>query len=615
MIDKPRSGVALLDPRSARFFADRFRHVARIPLVLFFCSILSACVSGNLATSASPPAPADPTIAILRGTELTAPGETAFAAQCADRARRLFERAGLSVVFVSDDVAQLDLRRYSLLVLPYNPALSARQTALLERFAKRRGRLAVFYHSNARLAQRMGFKPLPAVTQSEPWHTVAFYTNAVAGLPSSMAHVAPHLLPVRANHKFACHLGRWVNPDGIPDHSLPACAVSPKGLWFSHVPPLASPAAARWLLAALAVSDPATYAAACDRRTEEAVRRDAQAAALLAGCPAPADEIRAVWTRPLSPRTRDDTLGLLATNGINVVFEQLSGAGFAHYSADEALPRSDVGQRRNRNFLSRALQIAHANGLALHAWVVCWNLDGLPEALVAPLRAQDRLMQDARGNEVTWLCPSHPDNRALLLDALRDLARRGIDGIHLDQIRYPAREGCYGPATRAAFEKRLARAVDDWPADVLPGAPLASAYEQFRRDDLSAFVADAAQAIREINPAIRISAAVDPSPPSAADHGQDWPAWLRNGSLDFACPMLEASDAGGFADGLDLALAAAPSPGHVLPVIGTGADGFPLDALAAARQILAARQRGVPGFVFVPLDSDLADLILPLLGF
>lgn len=301
MIDKPRSGVALLDPRSARFFADRFRHVARIPLVLFFCSILSACVSGNLATSASPPAPADPTIAILRGTELTAPGETAFAAQCADRARRLFERAGLSVVFVSDDVAQLDLRRYSLLVLPYNPALSARQTALLERFAKRRGRLAVFYHSNARLAQRMGFKPLPAVTQSEPWHTVAFYTNAVAGLPSSMAHVAPHLLPVRANHKFACHLGRWVNPDGIPDHSLPACAVSPKGLWFSHVPPLASPAAARWLLAALAVSDPATYAAACDRRTEEAVRRDAQAAALLAGCPAPADEIRAVWTRPLSP--------------------------------------------------------------------------------------------------------------------------------------------------------------------------------------------------------------------------------------------------------------------------------------------------------------------------
>lgn len=224
-------------------------------------------------------------------------------------------------------------------------------------------------------------------------------------------------------------------------------------------------------------------------------------------------------------------------------------------------------------------------------------------------------MQDARGNEVTWLCPSHPDNRALLLDALRDLARRGIDGIHLDQIRYPAREGCYGPATRAAFEKRLARAVDDWPADVLPGAPLASAYEQFRRDDLSAFVADAAQAIREINPAIRISAAVDPSPPSAADHGQDWPAWLRNGSLDFACPMLEASDAGGFADGLDLALAAAPSPGHVLPVIGTGADGFPLDALAAARQILAARQRGVPGFVFVPLDSDLADLILPLLGF
>lgn len=605
---------------------------ALAPVGLFLCALLPNLVllpahaatesTGALELPASPadrpsqdlPARPPPTasIAILRGTELTAPGETALAAECADRARRLFEQAGLPAVFVSDDIEHLDLRSFRILVLPYNPVLSKRQTALLERFVKRRGRLAVFYHSNARLAKRLGFKPLPRATQSEGWHTIVFFSGAAPGLPISMSHLATNLLPVRVDHKAAIHLGRWLNADDIPDHSLPASAVSPNGFWFSHLPPRASPAAVRWLLAALAASDP-SYAPARDRLTVEVARRDAQAAALLAGAPAPLREIRAAWTRPLSPRTRDEIIGLLATNHLNALIEQFSIAGFSHYAAEAGIPRSDLGLRRNRNFLPRALQIAHANHIALHAGAVGWNLAGLPEALVAPLREQGRLMQDAQGQAISWLCPSHPENRALLLNALRDLARRGIDGICLDDLRYPARDGCYGPATRAAFEQQLGHPVADWPAEVLPGAALAPTYERFRRDDLTAFVAEASKALREINPGILLSATVLPAPESAAENGQDWPAWLRAGSLDFACPMLCTSDSDQFSKRLDLALAAAPSPGRILPVIGTGAAEAPLDALAAAQQIFAARQRKLPGFVFFPLDSDLYNLILPVL--
>ncbi len=553
-----------------------------------------------------------PPIAIVRGTELTAPGESAFAAQCAERARRLFERAGLATAFVSDDFERLDLRHVALLVLPYNPALSDRQTAILERFA-RRHRLAVFYLANPRLAQRLGFKPLPYATQSEPWNTVEFYAGAAPGLPPSMAHFTQHLLPVRANHKLACHLGRWRNADGIPDHSLPACAVSPKGLWFSHIPPLATPAAVRWLLAALATTDPATYAAARDRLTAESISRDAAAAAILAATPpAAAGEIHAVWTRPLSLRTRDATLGLLGSNGVNAVFEHLSTAGFAHYHAEDDVPRSDLGRRRNRHFLPRAIQIARANGIALHAWVTCWNLDGLPEDLLAPLRGQGRLMQDAHGNELPWLCPLHPANRQLLLGAVRDLAGRGIDGIHLDYIRYPGRDACFCPRHRFAVESATTAFQLNWPADVLPGGALAATFDEVRRDDLTAFVAELAAAARQVNPAIRISAAVYPTPAAAAANGQDWPRWLRDDSLDFACPMLYAPDAGRFAALLDQALAAAP-PGKLLPGLGVSADESQLDALAAAEQIAAARQRRCPGFVFFQLDSDLAETLLPAL--
>ena len=527
--------------------------------------------------------------AILRGTELTAPGETALAAQCADRALRLLEKAGLPAAIVSDDLEKLDLRPYRLLVLPYNPRLSERQIDLLDRFVRRKGRLAVFYHSNPRLAQLLGFALRPYISQTENWNTVAFIPSAVT-------------------------VARWLTFDGIEERNLPAATVSPRGLWFSHVPPIAFPSTVQWLLASLALSDPA-HQPALDAYLARSAQRDAQASPLLAAAPPPPDsEIRAIWALPIPERLRETTMRTLAQNGVTAVFEHLATAGFLHYRADSPQPRSPLGDRRSRHFLPRALEFAATNHLELHAWVVCWSLDGIPDDLVAPLRLQGRLMQDAAGNDLPWLCPSHPDNRSMLLDALSDLARRGLHGIHLDYVRYPARDGCYSPATRAAFEKSTARPVADWPADVLPGAPLAPAYEQFRRDEITSFVAEAGKAIRAINPSIRFSAAVYPTPESAAENGQDWPRWLRDGLLDFASPMLYATDPDRFASLLDHAIAAAPSPATILPGIGTGADESQLDALATAQQILAARQRHTAGHALFQLDSELLSRIFPPLA-
>jgi uncharacterized lipoprotein YddW (UPF0748 family) len=223
-------------------------------------------------------------------------------------------------------------------------------------------------------------------------------------------------------------------------------------------------------------------------------------------------------------------------------------------------------------------------------------------------------MQDAHGNSLPWLSPAHPANRVALLDLYSDLARRGVAGLHLDYIRYPARNGCFAPATRAAFEKSLGRPVASWPADVLPGGPLAAAYDQFRRDDLTAFVADVRRTLRAINPDCIVSAAVYPTPESAAENAQDWPRWLADDLLDHAAPMLYARDPARFADLLDRALAAAPAPEKILPGIGTGADEAQLDALATAQQILATREKNTAGFALFQLDSDLLARILPPLA-
>ena len=550
-------------------------------------------------------------VAVVAGTDkFTAPGEGVLAGQCAVRARRLLEMAGLPADLILDDLENLDLRPYRLLVLPYNPALSKRQIAILERFVKRHGRLAVFYNSSAPLAAFLGFKTLPYATQADTWHTVSFDTAAVPGLPACMAHYTQHLLPVRADSPDAHNVGRWLDADNNPDRSRPASAVSPRGVWFSHTPPLASPAAVQWLLAVLAAFDPADVPLR-DRFLAETAQRAAQVAGTLAAAPAPANEIHAVWARPLSARTRDEDLAVLDAGGINLLFEHLGTAGCALYNAGGVVP--ETGERRARTQFARMLVSARTNHLELHAWVICWNLDGLPADRVDALREEGRLMQDANGRKLPWLCPAHPANRAALLALFADLARRGVAGIHLDYIRYPAREGCFCPRHRAAYEKHLGHSVPDWPADVLPGGSHATDFDKFRRDDLTAFVAEAAQTVRKTNPALRLSAAVFPTPAAAAENAQNWPAWLRNGSLDFACPMLYTPEPARFAAWLDQCLAAAPAD-KILPGLGIGADNSQLDALGTAQQIAAARARKTPGFACFPLDANLSRLILPALA-
>ena len=540
-------------------------------------------------------------IAILRGTELTAPGESALAARCAARALRLFEQAGLSAAIVSDDIASLDLRPFGLLVLPYNPGIPKNTFALLERHVRRGGRLAVFYGSDERLARLLGFDVLPYATQSVDWTTVSFDPAAAAGLPASMPHLTRHLLPVRAEADDAATLGRWLTPDGISDRSLPAAAASPRGIAFSHIPPLASPSAIQWLLAALAASDPARQPA-LDRFLADSTQRDDDAAALLRDTPASESEIRAVWALPLSPRLREATLDALARDGINTLFEQLA-------TLADNLPENPPLQTR----ISRAVALARTNRLQVHAWIYALNAEPFGDRLPA-LRAQGRLMQDATGASLPWLCPLHGDNSALLAATMASLARLGVDGIHLDYIRYPGRAGCYCPLHRAAFERQLGQPVDPWPADVLPGGPRAADYESFCRAQLESLIQTSARAVRSIDPALRLSAAVYPTPESAAENLQDWPAWLRGGLLDFVSPMLYVADASRFADQLDRSLAAAPSPRGLLPGIGTGADESQLDALAAAQQIRAARQRNTAGFALFQLDSDLATRLLPALA-
>ncbi|MDD4102327.1 MAG: family 10 glycosylhydrolase [Kiritimatiellae bacterium] len=263
---------------------------------------------------------------------------------------------------------------------------------------------------------------------------------------------------------------------------------------------------------------------------------------------------------------------------------------------------------------AKAVSASRKHGVSLHAWVTCWILDGLPADQLARFSKEGRLMRAADGRELPWLCPSLPQNRELLISGMRSLLKLGVDGIHLDYVRYPERQGCYAPATRAAFEKHLGAAVADWPAEVLEGGPRAAAFDTFRKQVITDFVRQAREAVSAQNADALFTAAVFPTPAAAAACGQAWPDWLHQNLVDALCPMIYTEDPRIFAAFLDEGLKALPAgKANLLPGIGVSADESQADAASVASQISAVRQRGLPGFAFFAIDDALLYQTLPAL--
>lgn len=184
--------------------------------------------------SLAPPA----TVAILRGTEATAPGETALANDMAARCARLLARAGILFDTLPDtalaDPAALQGRQAVL--LPYNRSLSAKHLATLRAFVRDGGYVVAFYNASAGLSQLLGLDAphWEGAAKGDTWPSIQIGTRR---LPYSTAN---RICPVP--HKGATVEATWVSPDGKTSDD-PAVVSTAHGALFAHVPPLAYPAA------------------------------------------------------------------------------------------------------------------------------------------------------------------------------------------------------------------------------------------------------------------------------------------------------------------------------------------------------------------------------------
>lgn len=189
--------------------------------------------------------------------------------------------------------------------------------------------------------------------------------------------------------------------------------------------------------------------------------------------------------------------------------------------------------------LAFAIEECHKRGLQCHAWVVCMNV-GKAEVVkkqgAASLPSKFPDMCILYKGE-WYLNPGVPQTRDYLVGIVREIVENyGVDGIHLDYIRYPDRAADF--PDRAFYNKY---------------ATAGEALSAWRINNVNRIVYGIYDAVKGYDPHIQVSSAVLGKRnrlPNFSSFGwsgieaayQDAAAWMKNGKHDFVAPMLYYSD-------------------------------------------------------------------------
>ncbi|HEY9887228.1 MAG TPA: family 10 glycosylhydrolase, partial [Candidatus Obscuribacterales bacterium] len=297
-------------------------------------------------------------------------------------------------------------------------------------------------------------------------------------------------------------------------------------------------------------------------------------------------EIRAMWLDRGTIVRAGDRQGLaklfdnMQAAGVNTVFLETLNAGYPIYRSRVAPQQNPLTQGWDP--LAAAVDLAHERNMALHAWVWVFAagnqrhnpLVNKSEDYLGPSLAAnpDWVAYDQSGSPIplgqtkAFYDPANPEVREYLLKLVEEIITDyDVDGLQLDYIRYPfqdpsaGRSYGYGTAARRAFRREtgvdpaeLSPQVDPW----LPQAQrerrrsLWEAWNTFRIEQVTSFVAETSELVRRQRPDIVLSAAVFALPEAErlVKIQQDWGTWAEQGLVDWIVLMSYAQDANRFAE-------------------------------------------------------------------
>ncbi len=482
-------------------------------------------------------------VAIVRSTGSSDANDEQVAAEAAERAESLLRNAKTDYDVVSGNFDKRDLQNRAFVIVPYSPNLSQKQTAVLRDYLKSGGKAVIFYNANQTLARAMEIDVENWKNSTLPW--TAIELDNFAGSTQRIPYYTENIIPPARKQGKAVKIAGWIVDNSGRTTEIPAVAISRKGAWVAHLPPRAYPSAVK-MIKSIITGGP------------DAIHKEPK----LQNLPLFENKIVGAYLTspiPRSPGGWKKTAEKLKAQKISTAFVRVQTADTLIHTPSQ----------KPENNLAAAIEECGKNGISFHGWVSCFSLYSLPPA------KKERLIKEGRISDVNpgWLDPANENNHALIIDGLERLAAtKNIQGIHLDYVRTP-----FGVAKSREMT-----------------------------DKITKFICNAGRAIRKINPDIKITAAVFPTPESALARNQDWTKWINEGYIDFAVPMIYTTSPETYKSRLRECTAAV-SADKILPAIGTGADEIQTDSITTDLEILASQN--CLGVTFFAYDSYLEELL------
>jgi uncharacterized lipoprotein YddW (UPF0748 family) len=312
-----------------------------------------------------------------------------------------------------------------------------------------------------------------------------------------------------------------------------------------------------------------------------------------------AAELRGLWVDSFHPGFRKpaQTTMMVARAKechFNAIFVQVRRRGDVYYkSAIEPMaPDVEAGY----DPLADIVKQAHAAGIQVHAWIAVYEVyHDTAEVKATPgqvhLAHASWLMKDEYGKtlfpgEKVYLDPGLPEVRQYLAGIAAEIAEKyEVDGIHLDLVRYPNPQSGYNEASVAKFRDETKSTGQPKPDD--------KAWGDWRRTQVTEFVRLTKEKLKQNSRPVKLSASVFGNTTDAySNRFQDWPGWIKSGILDFAVPMVFATDNRVFSATVADDIKAGGAKNVYI-----GQGGWRLPAAKSVEQIGIARKAGAQGIL------------------
>lgn len=581
----------------------------------------ATCAFANLATLGG-----DPEVLVVYAESMTAK-EASVARDSLMFGGRLVSTLtalGLESTLVADTDLTTDLLKGErTLVLPYNPEFPAEKLQIVKDHVRRGGRFLGCYRLPTELESVLGIRTLGAVRPTDKGGAaITGFLRVGPGLPGQPEYApqASWMTQVVAKDPGVRVVAEWASAPTVSSRR-PALVRTSKGLFMSHVW-LGGSSGAPLALMRSVIADLAPHLdVKMAARQQQLAEEQAARTAWLKGRKSKKGEYRAFWCHDArglgGGRDWEASIRFLKDNGFNSILPNLAWAGAAFYQSSVLPVEASVKTRGDA--LQQCLAACRKYGVQCHVWKVCWNMGQYAtKDFEEKMVKANRVQVNPKGEKKTrWLCPSHPENQRLEIEAMVELAKKGVDGVHFDYIRYPDGSHCFCNGCRKRFEAFLGHAVPSWPSldgPVVPNGPeldLRTAWKDFRTANITAVVKAVAERVHKECPGVKVSAATFRNAKSDPyEVGQDWSAWCRNGWLDFVCNMDYEDSYAMFRSQVTMQKDVI-GKAKLYPGIGLScfmSDGN--ESVRLAKQIEIVRQLGLEGFTVFNFDRT-AERVLP----